>query len=794
MKRFILYFVVALVIYFANNQLFAISNSNGFMFNSIDSLNTLYIPQPVVVEATDKGKSFEFKTDEIQIYSPKNCKTAQYLHAMLDNCCKNVKPLQIKDYNSNKNIDNSIIFVFTSDKKLKKEGYIIDVTPKNIVIQANDETGLFYAIQTFWQMIHKNYALLQYSLKEKETSFQTLIACQHIEDYPRFEYRGKHLDCARHFFDITFLKQYIDILAFHKINTFHWHLTDDQGWRIEIKAYPLLTEIGSKRKHTLVGHYSDNNPNSPNFDGLEYKGYYTQDEIRDLVQYAADRHITIIPEIEMPGHSVAALAAYPELSCREKPLDVECTWGVFEDVFCCKEETFVFLENVLKEVIDLFPSKYIHIGGDETPTNRWKECPNCKKVILQNNLKDASELQGYFTKKIEAFLNKHGKKIIGWDEILEKGVDTSVTIMSWQGEQGAINAARKGNDAIMAASAYLYFNFYQSVADTEPLSFGGFTPLKKVYLFEPISNTLNKEESKHILGMQACTWTEYIKDSNILLYNDLPRLSAMSERAWSKKEIRDYNNFITRLDNILAIYDDCNINYSKSHFAIKAKSKAVENGLEISLSSCLNNGEIYYTLNNQNISCNNIKYEKPFIISKDCTIKAIVCLNNKQYSPTFTANYHINKATGKKYIMQDINPQYAGENPFSLTDGLCGNRKSFDRWVGTLGKDYNVVIDLDKIQSISNISINFLNEPTSWIFLPKEVHFYISEDNKNWTEIIDVEQKEVYDNPKVFNYSVHCNKQAKFVKIKAISIGQCPENHPGKGYPAHTFADEIEVN
>ena len=345
----------------------------------------------------------------------------------------------------------------------------------------------------------------------------------------------------------------------------------------------------------------------------------------------------------------------------------------------------------------------------------------------------------------------------------------------------------------MAASAYLYFNFYQGIASTEPLSFGGFTPLKKTYLFEPVAEELTAEQARHIIGMQACTWTEYIGDTQLLEYNDLPRLAALSERAWSQKDVRDYEDFVKRLDNVLSIYDDAGYNYSKSHYAVQVNSKSGKNGIEVSLSSALQGGEIFYTLNGGVPNENSTKYTKPFTVKSDAVLQAVAYKNHKISSPLFKGEYHINKATGKTYQMQDVNPQYNAGGGYALTDGIRGNKKSYDAWVGTYGKDFAPVVDMEKSTQINSISINFLDEEGSWIFLPKEVKFYVSDDNKDWKEIPGVIKQDAENNPKVVNYSVLCNEKARYVKVLGVTIGNCPEGHSGAGYPSHMFGDEIEI-
>ena len=390
-------------------------------------------------------------------------------------------------------------FRLVLDQSLPEEGYRLRIDPRAVSIVGRP-AGLFYGAQS----------VLQLAAAHSGTTF--ILPAAEIQDQPRFPYRGLHLDTSRHMFPVEFLKHYLDWMARYKLNTFHWHLTDDQGWRIEIKRYPRLAEIASMRKETLVGH----SPQSTTYDGKPYGGFYTQEQIRDVVAYARERFITVIPEIEMPGHSLAALAAYPELACTAGPFETATTWGVFKDVYCPKENTFQFLENVLTEVMELFPSRYIHIGGDEVEKDRWKESPDAQAVIRREGLKDESELQSYFIRRMEQFINSKGRRIIGWDEILEGGLAPDATVMSWRGEDGGIAAARQGHDVIMTPDKYLYFDHYQgdrgANGKNEPLAIGGMLPLDKVYSYNPEPAALNAEEQKHILGAQANVWTEYIAD------------------------------------------------------------------------------------------------------------------------------------------------------------------------------------------------------------------------------------------------------------------------------------------
>ena len=425
---------------------------------------------------------------------------------------------------------------------LGKEGYRMVIGDK-ITITA-EPAGAFYAMQTLSQL-----------LTLEQGRFQ--LPRGTIVDKPRFTWRGMHLDVARHFRSVEFIKRYIDLMSQYKMNTLHWHLTEDQGWRIEIKAFPRLTEVGAWRKETMVA----KNFNPYVGDGQPHGGFYTQDQVRDIVAYAAERHITVVPEIEMPGHALAALAAYPELACTDGPFEVATTWGVFEDVFCPTEPTFAFLQQVLKEVIALFPSTYIHIGGDEVPKKRWKESPEAQEVIRREGLKDEYELQSYFIRRIERFLNEQGRILIGWDEILEGGLAPNAVVMSWRGEAGGIEAANDGHDVVMTPGFALYFDHYQGAPESEPLAIGGFTPLEKVYRYEPVPASLAEDKKHHVLGAQANVWTEYMKTDTHIEYMIFPRLMALSERVWSQGTVRDYNHFQQRLVDHYPRLEAMNVNY-----------------------------------------------------------------------------------------------------------------------------------------------------------------------------------------------------------------------------------------
>ncbi len=412
-----------------------------------------------------------------------------------------------------------------------EEGYRLAVTPRSVTLSANRPAGIFYGLQTLRQIVTRDG-----------------ISTVEIEDAPRFSYRGMHLDVARHFFPTAFVKKYIDLLARHKMNRFHWHLTDDQGWRIEILRYPRLTEVGAFRSET-VG------------DGQPHGGFYTQDDVREVVAYARERYVTVIPEIELPGHCLAALAAYPELACTAGPFEVATRWGGFDDVFCPKESTFRFLEHVLAEVTDLFPGPWVHIGGDEVSRKRWKACREAQSVIEREGLADEQQLQSYFIERIGRFLRSKRRRLIGWDEILDADLAPDATVMSWRGMHHGIAAARQGHDVVMTPTSHCYFDFYQGQADREPRAIGGFTPLEKVYAFEPVAPELTADQAAHIIGTQGNVWTEYMKTAEHVEYMVLPRMLALSEVAWSPRDARDWDGFAQRVRAHLELLDALDVNY-----------------------------------------------------------------------------------------------------------------------------------------------------------------------------------------------------------------------------------------
>ncbi|MDB5128530.1 MAG: beta-N-acetylhexosaminidase [Mucilaginibacter sp.] len=537
------------------------------------------IPAPVSIKKAP-GEFVLSQETIIQADTPNN-KAVQFFSSFLSNNMAYNKQVGLKNAGVS---TTSIYLTSTGTENLPEEGYRLTITPQQITV-AGKGAGLFYGIQTLIQLIPLNRAAT------------AKLPAVVIEDYPRFGYRGMMLDVCRHFFSVEFVKRYIDLMAVYKLNTFHWHLTDDQGWRIEIKKYPKLTSVGSMRKESVIGNYKDRTPLQ--YDGVPVAGYYTQDQIRDVIKYAADRYITIVPEIEMPGHALAALSAYPELSCDPgRKYEVSGKWGVFNNIYCPSEKTFTFLQDVLTEVIDLFPSKYIHIGGDEAPKDVWKQSKFCQDLIKRLKLKDEHGLQSYFIQRMEKFVNSKGRSIIGWDEILEGGLAPNATVMSWRGEEGGIQAAKESHDVIMTPSSQgLYFDHAQGKINQEPVGIGGNAPIQKTYAYNPTPAALTPEQQKYIKGVQANLWTEYITSEAKVEYMVLPRMLALSEVAWTPMANKNYKDFSeTRLPQHLARLDKNGYNYRVPAAIGAADTTMIGSTLTVNLKSPVKGAKIYYTI------------------------------------------------------------------------------------------------------------------------------------------------------------------------------------------------------
>ena len=545
----------------------------------------------------------------------------------------------------------------------EKDSYKIIVNENNINITSSEASSLFYAIQA-----------LRKSLPFDAKGENIAMPAAEIYDYPRFGHRGMMLDVSRHIFPLDSIKEYIDLMALHNMNKFHLHLTDDQGWRIEIKKYPELTEVGAWRSGTKIG-------KSETFDTIRYGGYYTQEELRDLVKYAADRHITIIPEIDLPGHQLAALATYPELGCTGGPYEVWKQWGVSEDVICAgNEDAMRFLEDVLTEVMDIFPSEYIHIGGDECPKVRWEQCPKCQAKIKELGFKDDEHfkaenyLQSYVMTRMEKFVEDHGRKVIGWDEILEGGLGPNVTVMSWRSIDGGKEGAKQHHDVIMTPCSHLYFDYYQTDnTDDEPLAIGGYIPVERVYEFEPIPSDLTEEEAKHILGAQGNLWVEYIKDMNTVFYRILPRMDALTEVQWVSPEQKDYDSFRKRAYKMVEFYDLKGWNYAKHIFDINVEivPNVEAKCIDVTMSK-FGDGDILYTLDGSDPLTNGTKYTEALKLTENAKLRAIV-KRAKSVGKEFKTDIELSKSSMKPITLKnEPHENYRFDGANTLIDGLSG--------------------------------------------------------------------------------------------------------------------------
>ena len=504
-------------------------------------------------------------------------------------------------------------FIAFMNAGMPTESYVINAKPQGVFIDYGDGAGAFYAVQTLFQLLPTEiYA------QERQKGIDWTVPCCSIDDAPRFKYRGMHLDVCLHYFDFEFLKRYIDIMAAHKVNRFHWHLTEDQGWRIEIKKYPLLTEKGQWRKETVVGSLF-----SGVYDGIPHGGYYTQEQVKELVQYAAERYVTIIPEIELPGHALAAIACYPELSCGlEDHYETATKWGVFKQVYCTKESTFKFLEDVFDEVFELFPSELIHIGGDECPKASWKACPHCQSMIKKLGLKDEFELQSYFVTRMEKYINSKGRQIIGWDEILQGGLAPNAKVMSWLGEEGGIKAAQQHHEVVMSPHQKYYLDYWQADPYTEPLAMGGPTTLKMMYDYEPVPDVLTSQEARYIIGVEGCVWTEYMPTPERVEYMAWPRMCAIAETGWTQAD-KDWDGFTRRLEKHFGRLDGMNVGYCKAFFnPMIVFHKDTKHNMVVSMTVDAPGAEIRYTLDGSAPTIDSPKYEIPFSINRSQVVSA----------------------------------------------------------------------------------------------------------------------------------------------------------------------------
>lgn len=669
------------------------------------------------------------------------------------------------------------------------EAYQLKVDASQVVISSPSEAGVFYGIQT-----------LRKAVDVAEGSNVELPAVE-IKDQPRFGYRGMMLDVGRHFFSMDEIKTYIDMMALHNINRFHWHLSEDQGWRIEIKKYPKLTEIGSMRKETVIGH------NYGKYDGKPYGGFYTQEQAKEIVAYAAERYITVIPEIDLPGHMQAALAAYPELGCTGGPYEVWTQWGVSDNVLCAgNDQTIQFIKDVLAEIVEIFPSEYIHVGGDECPKVKWSTCPKCQARIKALGLKSDNKhtkeerLQSYVIHEAEEFLNSKGRKMIGWDETLEGGLAPNATVMSWRGEAGGIEAAKQHHDVVMTPNTYLYFDYYQSKdTETEPMAIGGYLPIERVYSYEPMPKSLSPEEQKYIVGVQANLWTEYIPDFKQVQYMVLPRMAALSESQWCAPEKKNYEAFLQRVSRLVNIYAKNGWNYATHIFDVMLDLKPnTETGTLDAVARTIDNAPIYYTLDGSEPTTASEKYTDVIKIDKPCTLRT-VAIRPSGSSKITKDEISFSKSSMKPITMlQPINKQYEFSGATVLVDGMTGNMNyKTGRWIAFYTNDLEAVIDLKEATEISSMTLHTCVEKGDWIFDTRGITVSVSDDNQTFKEVAS----ETYpamkesDPNQIYTHELKFDPvKTRYVKVKALSEQKIPSWHGGKGNPGFLFVDEIILN
>ena len=710
------------------------------------------IPKP----KDSKILSSYFNLDKINIYADNN----SILVAKLL-----VSELNKLDYSSdsislfkNPILEHSINLIIDSTISKHSEYYNLDINKNFILIKGSDREGL----------IHGVYSLIQLIPRSSGVS-DSKLACVKINDYPKFKWRGLLLDCCRHFMSIDFVKRYIDLLAYHKMNVLHWHLTEDQGWRIEIDKYPKLTDVGAWRKEK---------------DGSIYGGFYTKEQIKEVVNYAYKRGVNIVPEIELPGHCVAALAAYPEYSCTGGPFEVEKDWGVFKDIYCAgNDSTFVFLENILDEIIELFPSKYLHIGGDETPKYRWENCKRCNKRIKDENLENTHELQSYFIQRIEDYISSKGKKLIGWDEILEGGLANDATVQSWRGFEGALEAVKTGHDAIVSPTSHAYFDYDLDVID-----------LEKVYNFDPIPAGVPSDKEKHIIGGECNMWTERAPqitiDSKVF-----PRLLAMSEVLWDYPIIRDYNLFYERVQAHYKRLDVLGVNYGLETKPIAISSEYEDGQFYVTLNKGVKDLKLFYQINQEET----VLYDSTFIINESADIKTWAVKNDDNiYGDSLQIELYKHKGLGAKISdLSTYSNTYNGGGNNAIVNGLRGGLNFRDgHWQGYFGTDFETTITFNSIQRIDSVISSFYQYNLSWIFIPKQILVFTSMDGDNYykraklSPQISAKQEGHFFKEFVMSFP---EVEAKYIKIKAVNYGACPDWHPAAGSKSWLLVDEVRI-
>ena len=744
------------------------------------------VPLPNEVKATRAG-SFAL-TDKTLICYPQGEKGLKRSAEMLASYIEELTGMKLSV--SNLAAQRNCIRLANTLHASSPEAYRIRVNSEIVLLEGASDAGAFYAVQTLRKALPVGVAR------------EVTLPAVEVTDAPRFAYRGAHLDVARHFFSVDSLRRFVDILALHNINRFHLHLTDDQGWRIEIKKYPRLTEVGAMRGETVIGH------NTGRFDGTPHGGFYTQKQLKELVRYAEERNVTIVPEIDLPGHMQAALAAYPELGCTGGPYKVWGEWGVSPEVLCAgNNRVLQFIDDVLGEVARVFPSKYIHVGGDECPKTRWRDCPKCQARIQSEHLEadgrhTAEErLQSYIIRHAERCLAQLGRSLIGWDETLEGGLAPGATVMSWRGEGGGIEAARQRHEVVMSPNTYLYFDYYQSRDKaSEPEAIGGYLPIEHVYGYEPVPQSLSDEERKYIIGVQANCWTEYIKTFRQVEYMELPRMAALSEVQWCKPGQRDFNAFMQRLPRLIDVYRREGYNFARVIYNVDLQLRAdtVRRAVCATLST-IDNAPVHYTLDGTAPTLQSPLYAEPLRVDSTCRLRC-AAFRSWGSTPEVTETFHFSKSTACPVrLLQQPHPKQTYGGAPLLTDGLKATDTNYasGRWIGFCGADLEAVIDLGSAKNVSSLALNCCVEKGYWIFDTREISVLGSADGKDFRELAREsypEQKETDANAISPHRLTFAPTAVRYVKVKVASEHSIPSWHPGKGNPAFVFVDELSID
>lgn len=744
------------------------------------------VPLPKEVKSSNAG-NFELNEKTIITY-PKGDKTVKRHAELLSKYIFDLTGLKliVTDYPA----QTRCIRITKALNDANPEAYRIRVNSEIIFLDGASDAGVFYAVQTLRKALPSG------------TAQKVIVPGTEVNDRPRFSYRGAHLDVSRHFVKPDSVLRFIDMLALHGINRLHWHLTDDQGWRVEIKKYPLLTKIGSHRDQTVIGH------NSGRYDGIPYEGYYTQREIKDIVKYAADRHITIVPEIDLPGHMQAALAAYPELGCSGGPYKVWTMWGVSDSVLCAgTPKVYEFIKNVLTEITKLFPSEYIHVGGDECPKREWQKCPKCQAFIKENHLEGDGKhsAEERLQSHIISFAGRHllslGRKMIGWDEILEGGLAPGATVMSWRGEKGGIQAAKMGHDAIMTPNTYLYFDYYQSNdRKNEPLAIGGYLPIELTYSYEPMPASLSAEESKHIVGVQANCWTEYMPTFKQIEYMMLPRMAALSEIQWCAPEQKDFKDFMARLPRLIDHYRKADYNFSKVIYNVRIEQvpDTARRTLTTRLST-FGDAQIHYTLDGTEPTINSPKYVHPVDLKGNVCLSA-AAFRGSEKSHTVRQDFETGLATACPLsLLKPANAAYKFSGPSQLNNGIKATDTAFNSgcWMGFSENDLEAVIDLGCPTKVTEIYFNTIVDHSNWIFDMTGCSVEGSTDGTTFTPLFSEtypQAASLEEKARISNHTISFNAtDVRYLRVKIGAERNIPSWHWAAGKPGFLFVDEITV-